>query len=177
MTDPLPLVKDLAVISLAADHRLQENEAFRDFIRNYPGDVDGMVQEINKSVEPFIDCTSCGNCCRSLMINVSEEEILPLAQHLQRNPEEVKAAYLEESQGGQFVINTIPCHFLEDNKCSVYEYRFEGCRAFPHLDEPGFSKRMFGLLMHYGRCPIIFNVIEELKHRTKFVIEINQLPL
>jgi Fe-S-cluster containining protein len=83
--------------------------------------------------------------------------------------EDVKEKYIEESQQGNCFINTIPCHFLADNKCTIYENRFTECRDFPHLHKPGFKARLAGTLMHYGRCPIIYNVIEEMKVKTGFL--------
>ncbi|MFK5088425.1 YkgJ family cysteine cluster protein, partial [Klebsiella pneumoniae] len=67
------------------------------------------------------------------------------------------------------VINKVPCHFLSDNQCTVYEHRFAGCREFPALHLPKFFKRLFTVFMHYERCPIIFNVVEALKQKTKFI--------
>ena len=61
--------------------------------------------------------------------------------------------------------DTIPCHFLADNICTIYPQRFHECREFPHLHKPGFVQRFPGTIMHYARCPIIFNVIEELKRQ------------
>ena len=66
------------------------------------------------------------------------------------------------------VISSIPCHFLQGTKCSIYEKRFEGCREFPHLDRANFTQRLFGTMMYYGTCPIIFNVIELLKEELEF---------
>ncbi|MBV9989122.1 MAG: hypothetical protein JO301_15695, partial [Chitinophagaceae bacterium] len=40
---------------------------------------------------------------------------------------------------------------------------FAGCREFPALHVPGFRNRLFTTFMHYERCPIIFNVMEQLK--------------
>ena len=76
--------------------------------------------------------------------------------------------YIEKSEGGMMIMNTIPCHFLNDNKCGVYENRFKECRDFPHLHKPNFNDRLFGTLIHYAICPIIFNVIEQLKIETDF---------
>jgi hypothetical protein len=50
----------------------------------------------------------------------------------------------------------------------VYEDRFAGCREFPALHLPFFTKRLFTVMMHYSRCPIIFNVVEKLKMKTGF---------
>jgi Fe-S-cluster containining protein len=102
------------------------------------------------------------------MINITQPEANALAAHLQQPLADVKAAYIEESLQGNMIMNTIPCHFLEGTKCSIYEHRFTECREFPHLHRPGFTKRLFGMLMYYNMCPIIFNVVEALKKETGF---------
>lgn len=103
------------------------------------------------------------------MINVSEPEADNLSKKLNKTRKEFDNQYIEKGSNGMMLINTIPCHFLqEDNACSVYEDRFEGCREFPALHLPHFSKRLFSTFMHYPRCPIIFNVVEELKLKTGF---------
>jgi len=125
--------------------------------------VDNIVQQLNNEISAKIDCTKCGNCCKTLMINVSEQEADHLSNYLQLNRTDFDVQYLEKGSNGMMLMNSIPCSFLSDTKCSVYEYRFEGCREFPAMHLPGFSKRLFTTLMHYGRCPIIFNIVEEMK--------------
>ncbi|MBC6489378.1 hypothetical protein BC349_00230 [Flavihumibacter stibioxidans] len=168
----LQLVTDLSFIAGESAAKTAENEAFRDFLKHSDIELDSLVHELNGEIEPLIDCTACGNCCRSLMINVSADEAQSLAERLHTSLAAVKEKYLEESTGGMLVINTIPCHFLADNKCTIYENRFADCREFPHLHKNGFHQRIFGTLMHYGRCPIIYNVMEALKQHTKFVPEL-----
>jgi uncharacterized protein len=161
---------NLSAIALEAEMKCDENEDFRAWLQQSPEDLDPVVFELNSRVEAQIDCTSCGNCCRSLIINVSAQEADALAHRMNRPLKDIKLQFLEESIGGQLVINTIPCHFLSQNKCSIYADRFNECRAFPHLNKPGFRQRIFGTLMHYGRCPIIYNVVEALKIHTKFIL-------
>ena len=154
--------------NLAAD-RENENDNFRVFLKNRSSkSIDILVHQLNDTITPQIDCTACGNCCKSLMINVTKEEADNLAKHLQTPVAELKQKYLEESTEGQMVINKIPCHFLAGTKCSIYEQRFEGCREFPHLDKDNFTSRLFGTMMYYGVCPIIFNVVEALKIELHF---------
>lgn len=97
------------------------------------------------------------------MINVSATEADRLSDHLNQPRIEFDEQYIEKGSNGMMIMNTVPCSFLKENKCTVYEYRFEGCREFPAMHLPGFSKRLFTTLMHYGRCPIIFNIVEEMK--------------
>jgi Fe-S-cluster containining protein len=130
-----------------------------------------LVFQINHQVEKDIDCTTCGACCKGLMINVTQPESDTVAEHLQMNSVDFEEKYIEKSLGGQMIINTIPCHFLSDSKCTIYEKRFNECREFPHLHKPNFSDRLFGTLIHYSICPIIFNVVEELKTATEFFNE------
>jgi Fe-S-cluster containining protein len=99
------------------------------------------------------------------MINVSDTEADNVAEHLNIPRKKFDDLYIETSLGGKMIINTIPCHFLNNNTCTVYEHRFAGCREFPALHLPQFKDRLFTIFMHYDRCPIIFNVIEQLKQR------------
>ncbi|MDE3236817.1 MAG: YkgJ family cysteine cluster protein [Bacteroidota bacterium] len=152
-----------------AGEREEENERFNTFLKNQPQDtIDEWVTNLNRTVETQIDCTNCGNCCKSLMINVTETEANSLAEHFQQSRNDFDAQHIEKGSNGLMIMNTIPCHFLTDNKCTVYTHRFAGCREFPGLHLPGFTKRLFSVFMHYDRCPIIFNVVEELKIKTGF---------
>ncbi|OJW81043.1 MAG: hypothetical protein BGO69_02980 [Bacteroidetes bacterium 46-16] len=162
-------ITDLKVIAAQATDREEENDHFLRFIQRRNGAaIDVLVHDINDSVSAGIDCTQCGNCCKSLVINITAAEIEGLAAYLGADVATVKHDYIEESMGGQYFINTMPCHFLSDNKCRIYEQRFTECRAFPHLHKPGFKERFLGTLLHYGTCPIVYNVIEQLKDKTGF---------
>ena len=165
----MPIVHLSQIPAIAADKEL-ENLQFRDFLKTIDSaTIDAFVFELNTAIEPQVNCTDCGNCCKTLMINVTEPEADHLAQHLQQSRTEFDEQFLEKGSNGMMLINTIPCPFLAENKCTVYEQRFAGCREFPGLDVPNFTKRLFTVFMHYSRCPIIFNVVEALKHKTNFI--------
>ncbi len=166
-------IQDLQQIAILAAERLEENDRFALQVKaNSADQMDAVVHRINKNIEQKIDCTLCGNCCRSLMINVSEAEADSLSSHLQVSRASFDDTYLEKGSNGMMLMNAIPCTFLEANRCNVYEHRFEGCREFPAMHLPGFSKRLFTTLMHYGRCPIIFNIVEEMKDEMGFEREV-----
>lgn len=166
----MKLICDLEVIALAAGNKQAENDRFTDYLKASDStEIDLAVASLNEEVSARIDCTQCGNCCRSLMINVNEAEAEEVAKHLALSRESFDSSFLEKGANGMMLINRIPCHFLDNNKCSIYEHRFAGCREFPGLHLPAVKKRLFSLFMHYGRCPIIFNVIESLKISTGFL--------
>ncbi len=168
----MPLQTDLKEIKEIAAEKELENDRFRIFLKQQDGtQIDTIVHQLNDEVTAQIDCTQCGNCCKSLMINVTDEEVESLAINLQTGVAAVKEKYIEESEQGRMIINTIPCHFLSGTKCSIYQYRFTECREFPHLHKPHFNRRLFGTLMYYAMCPIIFNVVEKLKLALDFNVQ------
>ncbi len=161
---------DLEKIALFSATKQAENDRFRIFVQESDSEaVDRLVSRLNRSVTPRINCTDCGNCCKSLMILISDEDADHLSAHLQQPRAAFDAQYLEKGSNGTMIVNRIPCHFLAANQCTVYEHRFAGCREFPALHIPQFTKRLFTTFMHYERCPIIFNVVEELKTEMDFV--------
>ncbi len=164
------LQTSLSSIQQLATEKEAENNNFVSFLKQQDANaIDKEVHALNQAIEPHIDCTACGNCCKSLMINVTEQEADRIAAKLNFNRTDFDEQFLEKGSSGLMVINTIPCHFLAENKCTVYEDRFGGCREFPALHLPHFTQRLFTVMMHYDRCPIIFNVMEELKVKTGFL--------
>jgi Fe-S-cluster containining protein len=156
-------------IATLSTERTAENDRFIVFLKEKGHqEIDLLVQTLNQAVTARIDCTTCGNCCKSLMINVSEAEADRLSAHFRQDRPSFDAQYLEKGSNGMMLLNAIPCHFLVANKCTVYEHRFEGCREFPAMHLPHFKSRLFTTFMHYGRCPIIFNVVEQLKEALTF---------
>ncbi len=165
----LNYITDLSVIAAEAEVKDEENRHFLQSLRTYDNtELDRIAHTVNAVVSTAVDCTTCGNCCKTLVINVTHEEVDGLAKYFNQSLEAVKEKYIEESLGGNCFINVMPCHFLKDNKCTIYEGRFTECRDFPHLHKPGFKARLAGTLNYYGMCPIIYNVVEEMKLRLGF---------
>ncbi len=163
---------NLAVIAAAATAKGDEQYAFREFLKNRDSaETDRLVYRLNEAIAAQIDCTQCGNCCKSLMISISPAERPFFGSHFALPQPAAEALYLSRSMEGNTIMSQSPCVFLSDNKCTVYEQRFTDCREFPHLHQPGFTQRMFSMIMHYGTCPIIYNVLEALKTELGFARE------
>ncbi len=168
--DDSRLELNLAKLARYEEERTEENYYFKEHLDKLDGNhVDTLVNTINEQIAPRIDCTTCGNCCKSLMVNITQPEVERLAVFLETDVDRLKEKYVETSQeGSMMVLNAIPCHFLKGTSCSIYEHRFTECRDFPALHRSNFKERLFSTFMHYGRCPIIYNVVEELKTQTGF---------
>jgi len=160
----LIIYHDPQLLPLLAKQKTAENESFFEFLQGLDNTtLDHHVSEIQHTATSAIDCQKCGNCCRSLMINVEENEANEVSDRLNMSREAFDEQYLEKGISGTMIINRIPCPFLDENSCTIYSNRFSGCREFPALHLPDFQKRLFTTFQHYERCPIIFTVLEHLK--------------
>jgi Fe-S-cluster containining protein len=72
--------------------------------------------------------------------------------------------YLQEDEDGDMVLQSLPCVFLlEDNRCSIYEFRPKACREFPHTDMKN-QKRIFDItLRNSAVCPAVYEILERLE--------------
>lgn len=160
---------NLAIISSILTAQQAENEGFREFMECVDEkELDSLVMRLNNRVQPKIDCTNCGNCCKTIMINFEEKETEQVAEKLNITKEEFINKYVERGLGNNLIMKSMPCSFLENNMCTVYAQRFEGCRDFPYLHIPRFQKRLSQFYLHIEVCPIAFNVLQSLKKETGF---------
>lgn len=161
---------NLQTIADAASRKEEENDHFMRSLRHHDAALlDEMAHRVYEDVNDAIDCTACGNCCKTLVVNITQPEIERLAVFMNMPEEALRDKYIEESLAGNCFINSIPCHFLSGTSCSIYTERFTECRDFPHLHKPGFRERFLGTLLHYGSCPIIYNTVEQMKKELKFI--------
>ncbi len=153
-----------------------ENWDFRAFLKAIhlsSEQLDEIVFSITKRVWAKIDCTKCGNCCMELRPAMTREEMQRLALRLGIDEADFVARYLIENDkdnAGEcpWRVRGKPCPFLEGKKCSVYDDRPEQCRGYPYLYEPDFVLRTLGMLERTFTCPIVYQVMEELKPAVGF---------
>jgi uncharacterized protein len=163
---------NLQVIKQAASARKEENNRFKDFLKQIPTlQVDGLVVELNEEVSSKIDCTICGNCCKILEPPINQQEIDRLADIKSLNTQEFESRYVgkEPSTSIKF-LKCQPCIFLQKSCCSIYEMRPASCADYPHLTQPNFKYRWKSVMANYSLCPIVFNVVEKLKEEVKFTV-------
>jgi uncharacterized protein len=161
---------DLPFIAKQAAEKEEENMAFRQFLKQKSSEeVDEKILPIGAHFTAAIDCTLCGNCCKNIMISVDDAEVKKIATALKQDVQVCKQKYFESStESDAILINAIPCHFLANDKCTVYESRPSACASFPHVHLPSFTSRLYSMLDGYGICPIIYHSMEALKEVYNF---------
>jgi uncharacterized protein len=163
-------------LPVLAQRKEEENWRFRQFLKLRcklePDELDRRVFELTKRVWAGIDCTTCANCCKTVRPTFSEEDVESLSRRLAIDRQQFIATYLEPTDPGDenpWQTRTTPCPFLNDNRCTVYEDRPADCRGYPYLDEPDFAFRTIAMIERTFTCPIVYEVMEELKRSAGFV--------
>jgi uncharacterized protein len=166
---------DLIQIRELAKNKEDENWRFRQFLKTRcdlnPDRIDRRVFEITQRVWAGIDCTACANCCRQVHPSFSEEDVDRLARRFQTERQQFIETYLQptEDRGDNpWKTRTLPCPFLKENRCSIYEDRPADCRGYPYLYEPEFVSRTMGMIDRTFTCPIVYEVVEDLKKSLGF---------
>jgi hypothetical protein len=161
---------DLVQLRALAQAKEDESWRFRSFLKGECDleldEIDRRVFETTRRVWAGIDCTCCANCCRQVKPSFSEEEVERLARRLKMERQRFIDKYLERTEVGSknpWQTRTTPCPFLNGNLCSVYEDRPADCSGYPYLYEPHFTSRTIAMLERTSTCPIVYEVIEDLK--------------
>lgn len=129
--------------------------------------VDRIALQLHQEAFSIVDCTKCANCCRTMRIGVTEEDIPRIAEHLGMKKKDFIAAYLKpDKKDGGYQMKTIPCPFLgQDNKCTIYGVRPQGCQGYPFTDKPDFPSRSITHALNAVFCPAVFYMVEQMKKR------------
>lgn len=144
-----------------------ENIFFKKFLRGVSSkEVDERINGLSETVAAQIDCLACANCCKKLEPGLEQSEIEVLAKARQQEIETFKEQYVAYD-GEALYLKTKPCMFLNECACTIYENRPAACAGYPHLNQPDMKFRRT-LWENYSICPIVFNVLEELKKELNF---------
>ena len=164
----MKLEADPKRIQQLAHEREDDNWCFRLFLKGVELEIeelDAIAHRHHQAGATQIDCCACGNCCREISPVLSGYDVTRLATGLRVSKPEVIQRYLQpdKEEEDSFTFRDTPCPLLSGNMCTVYEFRPEDCRSFPHLHKEEFVFRLIQAVQNCAVCPIVFHVFERLK--------------
>jgi len=148
-----------------AQRKEKENQEFRLFLKKYNHhQVDKIVHKLYQKYLSKYDCTKCGNCCK-LPVTLNQEEVKIIAKYLDISYKKMIKKYIERNTAEGFLLKGRVCPFLNKKKCSIYNYRPEVCRSYPHLHKDNINHRLLTIFDNIYIYLIVYSIIEELKER------------
>ena len=134
--------------------------------KNQPKSAKPFIVAAQKEAWSKIDCTSCGNCCRTMTPTWKKAEVKRLATHLGMTYQEFfdKWLFIDEATG-DIVNTTQPCQFFDMEKglCGVYDLRPHDCATFPHMYRKDFFDQTEVYTANLHRCPATLVAMEALE--------------
>ncbi len=165
------MVFDPSELARLAREKEDENLAFRRHLHDHHDDLH-LLHEIGARVQAAFDCTQCSACCRETRVEITPADLTSIAAFLKLRPAEVRRMYTESTPDSTLLIAQPEghCVFLHRGLCLIYEVRPTPCRLFPYLTprESSLGARTASIWRRAHFCPIVFETLEQLKHRTGF---------
>ena len=111
---------------------VEEHKANNQFLRRVAEIYNRLDLQIRESGDSAGACEACGKCCDFAQFNhrlfVTTPELMYLAAKI--GAENIKQ------------MTTSRCPYNIDGKCTIYEYRFAGCRIFCCKGDADFQNRL-----------------------------------
>jgi len=145
--------------------RRETDQLIKRLKKRDPDNLDDVVHTLHDEAFSRFDCLSCANCCKTIGPRLIPADINRLARALKMKPSAFTEKYVEQDEDGDLVFRAHPCPFLlPDNVCMVYEQRPKACREYPHTDRKRFYQLLSLTRKNCETCPVVFSIVEELKH-------------
>ncbi|MEL6404553.1 MAG: YkgJ family cysteine cluster protein [Chloroflexota bacterium] len=123
--------------------------------------IDTLADKIATPIINAIDCTTCANCCRSLDVQLGDDDLARLANGIDVPLDKIKTHVAVQDNDDPDIIGTFaekPCAFLDGKLCSVYAHRPTSCRDYPQFT-PDFRWMLSWMINGAHLCPIIYHVL------------------
>lgn len=146
------------------ENNLKATKKFARKLQTHRGKhLDKLATQTHQKVFEQVDCLSCAGCCKGIPPIINHTDTQRIAKHLGLSIAAFEQDFLTVDEDKDTVLKQTPCPFLlENNHCSIYDFRPKACRAYPHTDKQ-FSKNISYHAKNTLHCPATFFIMEQLK--------------
>jgi Fe-S-cluster containining protein len=158
-------------IKKLAKEKEYENVQFRSFLKmidKNSEEIDVIVHRLYTEISSKIDCNVCLNCCKELVHVLDEEDMEKLSKAMGMSVDLFKEQYVIKDEFGDYIFKEAPCPLFKGDGCMYPDHRPKMCVSFPHLHKEGFVFRTIIMMQNCSVCPIVYNVVEQLKEELGF---------
>jgi len=147
----------------------KENQRFYRRLKNrYPDNLDAVFEETHDEVFAVTDCLKCANCCKTTSPVFYDKDIERSARGMRLKPGEFTKKFLRLDEDGDYIPNSVPCPFLENNNsCAIYEYRPLACKEYPHTNRRKMHQILDLTFQNTLVCPAVLEITKSIKNKLK----------
>ncbi|WP_139959254.1 YkgJ family cysteine cluster protein [Flavicella sediminum] len=140
---------------------------FQRLKRRTPKTLDLTMRELHDEEFEKTDCLECANCCKTSSPIFTLKDIERISKHFKMKEIDFMNQFLERDGDDFYVLQTVPCHFLDenDNTCTIYDVRPKACAEYPHTNRRKFIQITDLTVKNTSICPAAFRIVENLKER------------
>ena len=146
--------------------KAKENKKFFQKLKHVKSKIlDKKIHQLHDEVFACTNCLECANSCTTTGPLFTDKDIGRISKHLKIKPSEFTEKYLKVDEEKDFVLQQVPCTFLEDdNRCSIYKVRPKACLEYPHTNR----RKQYQILKltqkNIAICPAVYRIVEKLKY-------------
>jgi len=144
----------------------QNNNKYIKYLLNIPKSKHSLINELAAKYENNYNkshnCTTCANCCKKLGPRITNTDINKAAKYLNIKSNEFISKFLIIDEDNDYIFNSLPCPFLKNNLCEIYEFRPKACREYPHISQQVFMKKINIMSKNIDTCPTVYYVIKSI---------------
>lgn len=149
-------------IAFAQEQKTEIERVFSKLKKKKPKDLDAHFHKAHDKAFSKIDCLSCANCCKTTSPIFRDIDIKRISKRLKIGEAEFSRTYLKMDEDRDWVLQKAPCAFLgADHLCSIYEYRPQACKDYPHTDRKKIVQVLDLTLKNISICPAVAEVSTE----------------
>ena len=156
---------DLKKFRITAARKKRSLSLFLDkFDDIVPDGMRELAAETDAEIWKEVDCTECANCCKKMTPTYLKSDIDRISTHLGITRREFRDRWLrKEAESGDWINVSLPCQFLDGNKCSIYDVRPKDCADFPHHTKKSFDQYNETFKNNLTYCPATLMLIDRLR--------------
>lgn len=148
----------------STDLQKENQKFFKNLKKKKIKNLDELFHSTHEEVFKETDCLSCANCCKTTSPIFKPRDIKRISKHFRLKETQFIDKYLFEDEDEDYVLKSSPCTFLgSDNYCSIYDFRPDACREFPHTDRRKMSQILTLTEKNTLVCPAVLEITERLK--------------
>jgi len=153
-------------LKLALSNKKANKKFLQGLGNTVPAGLDYTFQNTHNQVFERTNCLNCANCCKTTSPIFRMVDIDRIAKHLNVKSSAFISSYLHQDNEGDYVLNTAPCAFLDQNNyCKIYEVRPKACREYPHTNRKNMYQIMDLTYENTFVCPAVAEIVSIIKNK------------